>query len=112
MEKECLDQEILREIASVGGGYGQQLERIIGRMKRISRIYGYLMRRIERSPRVQPLTVKTAIALRKEFYRLRDKAIEKRKNLIIYREALGLLKHREVFEHYNIEGIRLGGESS
>ncbi len=112
MEKDCLDQEILREIASVGGGYGQQLERTISRMLRISKAYGYLIKRIERSPKIQPLTVRTALSLRREFYRLREKAMEKRRNLIIYREAIGLLKHREVFEHYNIEGIKLDGESS
>jgi len=111
-DKEYLDQEILKEIASVGGIQGEQIEKLMARMKRISRIYRYLVKRIERSSRPQPLSLRTAVTLRKEFLSLREKAIEKRKNLIIYREALGLLRHREVFEIYDIESIRLNGENS
>ncbi len=107
LDKSELDEELLKEIASVGGGYGAKIEGYMSEMRRIRRAVSYLKLRIERERNVPTLSMRLLVRLRRRFYSLREKAIEQRRYLIIYREALGLLKHREVFEIYNIEEIRL-----
>ncbi len=112
MEKEALDNEILREIASVGGGYGEKLEKLILELERILISFAYINKRIRRSGSIPLLSMRLALSLRKRFNRIKDEAFSVRKNLIIYREALGLTSHREVFEIYPIEKFKLGQENS
>ncbi len=107
IEKESLDEELLREIASVGGEYGSRLEKLIGDLKRLRRAILYLRRRIERHRGTPVFSMRLIIRLRKAFLEKRKEAVEVRRYLIIYRESLGLLKHKEVFEVYNIESIEL-----
>ncbi len=107
LDKSELDEELLREIASVGGGYGAKIEGYISEMRRIERAVSYLKLRLEREKGTPTFSMRLIVRLRKRFYELRNRAVEQRRYLIIYREALGLLKHREVFEIYNIEEIRL-----
>jgi len=107
LDKSELDEELLREIASVGGSYGAKLEGYMYEMIRIKKAVSYLKLRLEREKGTPTFSMKLLVRLRKRFYELRDRAVEQRRYLIIYREALGLLKHREVFEIYNIEGIKL-----
>ncbi len=107
IDKSELDDELLREIASVGGGYGAKIERCMKEMERLRRAVKYLERRIEREKGTPLLSMRLVIKLRRKFYTLRDEALRQRGYLIIYREALGLLRHREVFEIYSIESIRL-----
>ena len=107
LDKSELDEELLREIASVGGGYGAKIEACMGEMERISRALRYLRTRLSRKGKPQLLSMRLMIRLRKRFLHLREVAVENRRYLIIYREALGLLRHREVFEAYPIEKIRL-----
>jgi len=107
LDKSELDEELIKEIVSVGGDYGRKIERCMKRMERISRATSYLKRRIERSKGTPLMSLRLALKLRKEFELLKRSALNYRSSLIIYREALGLLKHREVFELYNIESIEL-----
>ncbi len=107
LDKSELDEELLREIASVGGGYGAKIESYLSEMRRIQRVVFYLKLRLERERGTPTFSMRLLVRLRKRFYELRDRAVEQRRYLIIYREALGLLRHREVFEIYNIEEIRL-----
>ncbi|EDP74782.1 hypothetical protein [Hydrogenivirga sp. 128-5-R1-1] len=107
LDKSELDEELLREIAGIGGGYGEKIERCMGEMERIVRAVGYLRKRIERSRGTPKLSIRLSVRLRKRFWELREEALRQRRFLIIYREALGLLKHREVFEIYNVERFTL-----
>ena len=107
LDKESLDEELLKEIASVGGDYGRRLELIIEDLKRTERAYRYLKHRLSRQRGTPLFTLRLMIRLRKRFLKVKEKGLILRKNLIIYREALGLIKHREVFEIYNLEAFRL-----
>ncbi len=106
MGREILDEEVLREIASVGGSIGERLERCIARLCRLSKIYGYLRLRLSRGGASAP-SIRMMIRVRKEFAGVRDEALRLRKELIIYREAIGLVNHREVYDNYDIESISL-----
>ncbi len=107
IDKTELDEELLREIASVGGSYGYRIELYMNEMKRLKKAVEYLKLRINRSKKIPVFSMRMSVRLRKRFYEVREKALETRKYLIIYREALGLFRHREVFEIYNIEEIEL-----
>ncbi len=107
LDKSELSEELIREIASVGGNYGAKIEICLWEMERISRAVSYLRLRLERSGKPQLMSMRLIIRLRKRFFQLREKAIESRKHLIIYREALGLLRHKEVFEAYPVEKISI-----
>ncbi|GEM_PF-2754908 len=103
MEKFSLEKEIVREIANVGGSYGLKIENYMKEMERLRKALFYLKLRIRRSGKIPMFSMKLAISLRKKFFIIRERAYEQRKLLIIYREALGLTNHRDVFEVYNIE---------
>jgi len=107
MDKSLLDEELLKEIASVGGGYGTKIERYMREMERLREAILYLRSRIEREKKTPLFSIRMSVRLRKRFLRVREEAYKHRFYLIIYREALGLLKHREVFELYNIESLEL-----
>ncbi|WP_457600668.1 hypothetical protein [Hydrogenivirga sp.] len=107
LDKSELDDELLREIANVGGGYGAKIEKCMREMERIERAVRYLKVRMERQPGIPVFSIRLSVRLRRRFAELREKAIQQRKFLIIYREALGLVRHREVFEVYNIERFKL-----
>ncbi len=107
VDKSELDDEILKEIASVGGGYGEKLERCMREMKRIREAILYLRGRIERSKGIPVLSMRLSIRLRRRFLGLKEEAYRLRFYLIVYREALGLLKHKEVYEIYDIESLEL-----
>ncbi|RLJ70897.1 hypothetical protein BCF55_1184 [Hydrogenivirga caldilitoris] len=107
LDKSELDEELLREIASVSGGYGAKIEKCMKEMERIERAVRYLKKRIERTSGTPVFSIKLSVRLRKKFFKLKEEALEQRRYLIIYREALGLLKHREVFEIYNLERFKL-----
>ena len=107
LDKSELDDEILREVASVGGGYGNKIERCMEEMERIERAVRYLKGRVERQGGTPLFSLRLLVRLRRRFERLKEEALRQRKSLIIYREALGLFRHREVFEIYNIERFKL-----
>lgn len=106
MDRDLLDDEILKEIASVGGSIGERLERRIAKLHRLSRLYSYLRSRLERGG-VPVFSIRVMIRVRREFEEVREEAVRLRKELIIYREAIGLVNHREVFENYDLESISL-----
>lgn len=107
LDKNSLSEDILREIASVGGEYGHRLERIIEEMERIRRAVVYLEDRLKRQGGTPVYSLRLLIRLRRRFLRRKREALEVRRNLIIYREAIGLVNHREVFDIYNIEKLEL-----
>ena len=45
MDKELLDEELIREIASVGGSYGRKLETYMKELRRLQRAVLYLRTR-------------------------------------------------------------------
>ncbi|GAB6065103.1 hypothetical protein JCM9492_01950 [Aquifex pyrophilus] len=106
IQKESLDDEVLREIASVGGGYGRKIEVCIENMKRIKRAINYLKVRLEREKgRTPKLTIRLIVSMRKRFEAYKREAYKYRYYLIVYRESIGLTNHRPVYEIYNIEEI-------
>ena len=107
MDKELLDEELIKEIASVGGSYGRKLEAYMEELRRLQKAVLYLRRRIEKSRGVPVFSIRLSVRLRKRFISLKEEAKKQRFFLIVYREALGLLKHKEVFELYNLEEIDL-----
>jgi len=107
LDKSELDEELLKEIASVGGDYGRRLERSLEELRRLRKAILYLRRRILREGKVPLFSMRLTVRLRKRFYGVMERAYEQRRYLIIYREALGLVRHREVFELYSIESLEL-----
>jgi hypothetical protein len=107
IDKGSLDEEVLREIASVGGGYGSRLEDLMDDLRRLRRAILYLKGRLRRQGGIPLYSMRLLVRLRKDFLRKRREALEVRRYLIVYREALGLIRHKEVFELYNIEGIEI-----
>ncbi len=107
LDKSELSEELIREIAGVGGGYGAKIEVCMEEMRRIQRALAYLRTRLSRGKGTPLFSMRLMVRLRRRFFELREEAIRQRRYLIIYREALGLLKHREVFEVYNIESIEI-----
>jgi len=107
INKSELSEELLKEIAATGGSYGRNLELSLCELARLRKALIYLRGRILREGKIPLFSMKLTIRLRRRFYRVRERAYEQRRYLIIYREALGLTKHREVFEHYNIEDYEL-----
>lgn len=103
IDKSELGEEVLREIAGVGGSYGVKIELCLQELERLRRAIAYLRSRILRSGGFPAFSIRLCVRLRKRFYQVRERAREQRRYLIIYREALGLVKHTEVFEIYNIE---------
>ncbi|WP_461832006.1 hypothetical protein [Aquifex sp.] len=104
--KEGLDDEVLREIASVGGGYGKKIEICMENMKRIKKAINYLKFRLEREKGKTPkMTIRLMASMRKRFEAYKREAYKYRYYLIVYRESIGLTNHRPVYEIYNIEKI-------
>ncbi|MDQ7037960.1 MAG: hypothetical protein Q9N26_01995, partial [Aquificota bacterium] len=85
LDKSSLSEDILREIASVGGDYGYRLERIMEDMERIRRAVSYLKERIRKQRGTPVYSLRLLIRLRRRFFEMRKMALEVRKNLIIYR---------------------------
>jgi len=54
---------------------------------------------------VPVLSLRLYTRLRKRFIKIREEAYSQRSYLILYREALGLFRHKEVFEIYDIESM-------
>lgn len=107
LSKESLDDEILREIASVGGGYGRKIEYCMEQAKRVKRALSYLEKRMRREKtKIPKLTIKLSVQLRKRFEYYLKEAYKYRYYLIIYRESIGLTNHRPVYEIYNLEELK------
>ena len=100
-----LDPEIIESIASVGGQYGKRIEQCIFKLKRLRKIEKYLKRRVLRSYKPPMFTIKIMKRVRKEIIETKGEALKYRYYLIIYRESLGLVNHKPVFEIYNIEQL-------
>ena len=105
INKDTLDDEILREIASVGGGYGRKIEYCMAKMIRIKKALAYLEKRMQREKKLPKLSIRLSASLRKKLNHYKEEALKNRYYLIIYREAIGLTNHRPVYEIYNIEKI-------
>jgi len=105
INKDTLGNEILQEIASVGGSYGRKIEYCMGRMKRIKKALTYLRERMLREKKFPKLSILLSVSLRKKLNLYKEEALKNRYYLIIYREAIGLTNHRDVYEVYNIEEI-------
>ncbi|NPA32651.1 MAG: hypothetical protein GXO04_03390 [Aquificae bacterium] len=106
LQKDTLDDEILREIAGVGGAYGSRLEACLKEALRVKRALSYLEKRLARQrSKVPRLTIKLSVSLRKRLSRLKEEALKYRYYLIVYREAIGLTNHRIVDEVYPVEKV-------
>ncbi len=100
-----LDPELLENVASVGGEYGRKIERYMEEIKRLRKIEKYLRKRLLRKGKPQPLTLKLMVKTKRLIEFNKKEALKYRYYLIIYRESLGLINHRSVFEIYNIEKL-------
>ncbi len=107
LDRDVFGDEFIKEAASVGGDYGLRIEKCIEELERIQRAVRYLEYRVERARGFPKLSLRLLAHLRKRFQKTRHRAMEYRRYLIIYREAIGLIKHREVYEVYNIERFHL-----
>jgi len=106
LSKETLNDEILKEIASVGGGYGRKIEYCMERVKRIKKALCYLEKRLKREKcKIPKLSIKLSVSLRKKMKLYKEEAFKYRYYLIIYRESIGLTNHKAVYEIYNIEKV-------
>ena len=105
INKETLDDEILREIASVGGGYGKKIEHCMKEIKRILKAINYLEGRMKREKGIPKFSIRLMSSLRKKLSLYKEEALKYRYYLIIYRESIGLTNHRIVYEIYNIESL-------
>ncbi len=103
LDRDVLGEEALKDIASVGGGYGIRIEMCMKELERLERAINYLKLRIQRAKSTPLLSMRLLVSFRKRFRETKTLALEYRKYLIIYREAIGLRKHREVYEVYNLE---------
>ncbi len=112
LDKSELDEELIKEVVSVGGGYGQKIERCIACLERLATAIDYLEKRLIRSGKVPKWSMKVVLSLRRRYSEVLEEAYKHRKNLIIYREAIGLIKHREVFEVYDLERFKLSRSPS
>ncbi len=100
-----LDPELLENVASVGGEYGRKIERYMKEIKRLRKIEKYLRKRLLRKGKLQPLTLKLMVKTKRLIELNKKEALKYRYYLVIYRESLGLINHRSVFEIYNIEKL-------
>ncbi len=100
-----LDPELLENVASVGGEYGRKIERYMEEIKRLRKIEKYLRKRLLRKGKLQPLTLKLMVKTKRLIEFNKKEALKYRYYLVIYRESLGLINHRSVFEIYNIEKL-------
>ncbi len=105
LNKDSLDDEVKREIASVGGEYGRKIEKCMEELLRIKRAIRYLERRLRREKRIPTLSIRLSVSLRKRYEEKKEEAFRYRYYLIIYRESIGLTNHRAVYEIYNLEKI-------
>ncbi|WP_164930795.1 hypothetical protein [Aquifex aeolicus] len=107
LSKESLDDEILKEIASVGGGYGRKIEYCMEQAKRVKRALNYLEERMKREKtKIPKFSIRLSVHLRKRLDKYLSEAYKYRYYLIVYRESIGLTNHRPVYEIYNIEELK------
>jgi len=107
MIKKEIEEDLLREVASVGGHYGKKLEESLRKVKRIKRALSYLEERLKRHRSVPPTwSVKRSVSLRKSLREAVKEAKKFRQYLVIYREAIGLTNHRILHEVYELELLK------
>ena len=110
INKETFDEEILMEIASVGGQYGRKIEYYMNEIKRILNAINYLQGRMRREKKIPKFTIRLISSLRRRLNLYKREALKYRYYLIIYRESIGLTNHRIVYEIYNIESLFENGK--
>ena len=98
----AIEREILEEIASQSGRYGDRLDALLGEMATRRQIIEPIMAAL-RQHQVQDAKVCTELnAGITEYNRLRAQAQQVQHYLIIHREAMGFWNHDDVFRFYPI----------
>jgi hypothetical protein len=98
----AIEREILEEIASQSGRYGDRLDILLGEMATLRKIIEPTMA-AQRQNQVQDAKVCTELnAGITEYNRLRVQAQQVQHYLIIHREAMGFWNHDDVFRFYPI----------
>ncbi|SHK18652.1 hypothetical protein [Thermocrinis minervae] len=96
------DQEILKEIASVGGNYGRRIENVVKALEDLERSMAYLRSRLDKNTG-RLFSLRLLIRLKKKRNKLLEALQSEVYKLIVYREALGLTRHKEVYKVYGLE---------
>jgi hypothetical protein len=104
-EQSCLEKEILQEIAEALGNSGARLEEILIELNEISS-------EIEKKEKFIMINGaseedrRDLLQMIERFNSTRKIAIERFRNLIIHREAVGFRKHDHMFSKYHIPPIK------
>jgi hypothetical protein len=98
----AIEREILEEIASQSGRYGDRLEALLGAMTRLRHAIGSAIAQPQPDGRGAVGSVDALNASIAQYNRLRAQAQQVQHYLIIHREAMGFWNHDDVFRFYPI----------
>ena len=96
-----VDREILREVANTGRFYGKKIESSLYKIKRLKKAIAYLHSRMKKYP-FPFLTMRLLNRLRKKMEREKEELDRYLYYMIVYREALGLTSHEDLYRVYNL----------
>ncbi len=100
----AVEREILEEIASQSGRYGDRLDALLGDMARLRQIIEPAMARLQQDGSGDPAAYQALNADMVRYAELRAQAQRVQHYLIIHREAMGFWNHDDVFRYYPIPG--------
>ena len=98
----AIEREILQEIASQSGRYGDRLEALLGEMASLHQTIAPAMARVQQDGPGDPAAYQVVNADIARYTELRAQAQRVQHYLIIHREAMGFWNHDDVFRCYPI----------
>jgi hypothetical protein len=98
----AIEREILEEIASQSGRYGNRLDALLGEMATLRQAIEPAMAQLQRDGNDDADACRALNAGIAQYNRLRAQAERVQHYLIIHREAMGFWNHDDVFRFYPI----------
>jgi hypothetical protein len=98
----AIEREILKEIASQSGRYGDRLDALLGEMATLRQAIEYTIAGLRQDQTDNAEASPALNAGIAEYNRLRAQAQQVQHYLIIHREAMGFWNHDDVFHFYPI----------
>jgi hypothetical protein len=98
----AIEREILEEIASQSGRYGNRLDALLGEMATLRQAIEPAMAQLQRDGKDDADACRALNAGIEQYNRLRAQAQRVQHYLIIHREAMGFWNHDDVFRFYPI----------
>ena len=98
----AIEREILEEIASQSGRYGNRLDALLGEMATLRQAIEPAMAQLQRDGKDDSDACRALNAGIAQYNRLRAQAQRVQHYLIIHREAMGFWNHDDVFRFYPI----------